>query len=132
MRYLLDTNAVIALLNVPNGRVAGRVRSHEPSEIGLSAVAVHELYYGAFRSQRREHNAGLVDGLLFEVLSFDREDARESGEIRAALAKRGTPIGPYDVLIAGQARARGLTLVTANTDEFTRVDGLAVEDWSKE
>lgn len=130
MRYLLDANAVIELLNDPDGPVALRVRSHAPHEIGLSVIALHELYYGAFRSKRREHNVGLVDGLLFEVLGFDREDGRHAGEIRAALAKQGSPIGPYDVLIAGQAKARDLILVTANVDEFRRVDSLAVEDWS--
>lgn len=132
IRYLLDANAVIALLNQPNGIVGRRVRSHHPSEVGLSAVAIHELYYGAFKSQRQEYNLGLVDSLLFEVVPFDREDARLAGEIRAELARRGRPIGPYDILIAGQAKARSLTLVTANTSEFERVSGLAVEDWSVE
>ena len=132
MRYLLDANAVIELLNQPDGTVLRRVRAHEPSDIGLSAIAVHELYYGAFRSHRQERNVGLVDGLHFEVVEFDREDGRHAGEIRAALAKRGTPIGPYDVLIAGQAKARDLTLVTANVGELRRVDGLTVEDWSRE
>ncbi len=131
MRYLLDANAVISLLNQPDGAVAGRVRSHDPSEVALSVIAVEELYDGAFRSKRQEHNVGLVDGLLFEVVGFDREDAREAGEIRAELARRGLPIGRYDLLIAGQARARDFTLVTANVDEFRRVDRLVVQDWSE-
>jgi tRNA(fMet)-specific endonuclease VapC len=63
------------------------------------------------------------------VIEFDQEDARQAGEIRATLAAAGTPIGPYDVLIAGQARARSLVLVTRNTGEFSRVGGLHVEDW---
>jgi tRNA(fMet)-specific endonuclease VapC len=130
IRYLLDTNAVIALLNEPGGVVARRVRRHEPVEIGLSAIAVHELYFGAFRSRRQEHNLDLIDRLLLEVVAFDREDGCQAGEIRAELARRGQPIGPYDVLIAGQAKARSLVLVTANTSEFMRVDGLAVENWS--
>jgi tRNA(fMet)-specific endonuclease VapC len=67
--------------------------------------------------------------LQFVVLEFDQEDARQAGEIRAALAAAGTPIGPYDVLIAGQARARSLVLVTHNTGEFSRVSGLNIEDW---
>jgi tRNA(fMet)-specific endonuclease VapC len=70
-----------------------------------------------------------VNALQFPVLEFDREDARQASEIRAHLASKGTPIGPYDVLIAGQAKARKLTLVTHNTTEFTRVPGLKVEDW---
>jgi tRNA(fMet)-specific endonuclease VapC len=130
IRYLLDTNVVVSLLKEPAGLVAHRLRSHEPAEVGLSVVATHEIYYGAFRSQRREHNLGIADALLFEVVPLDREDAREAGEIRAELARRGLPIGPYDVLIAGQARARALTLVTANGREFSRVEGLSVEDWS--
>jgi tRNA(fMet)-specific endonuclease VapC len=70
-----------------------------------------------------------VESLRFTVLEADQDDARHAGEIRAQLASRGTPTGPYDVLIAGQARARKLTLVTHNTTEFTRVQGLKVEDW---
>lgn len=131
MRFLLDTNAVIELLRRPDGPLRRRVRSHDPSEIGLSAIALHELYYGAFRSSGEEANVALVDGLRFEIVEFDGEDSRHAGEIRAALATGGTPIGPFDVLIAGQARARELTLVTANVREFRRVDGLAVEDWSQ-
>ncbi|WP_234967790.1 PIN domain-containing protein [Pontibaca methylaminivorans] len=64
------------------------------------------------------------------IIDFDREDARVAGEIRADLARQDTPIGRYDVLIAGQAKARGLILVTNNTGEFERVDGLKVEDWT--
>jgi tRNA(fMet)-specific endonuclease VapC len=70
-----------------------------------------------------------VDGLRFPVLEFDQDDARHAGEIRAQLASKGTAIGPNDVLIAGQARARRLTLVTHNTTEFARVHGLKLEDW---
>ncbi len=129
MRYLLDANAVIALLNDTTSPIASRIRRHEPRDIGVSALVIHELYYGAYKSQRVEKNVGRVDGLQFPVLEFDQEDARQAGEIRAQLASKGTPIGPYDVLIAGQARARTLTLVTHDTTEFNRVSGLKVEDW---
>lgn len=95
----------------------------------MSAVVIHELYYGAFKSQRVEKNVARVDGLQCPVLEFDHEDARQAGEIRAHLASKGTPIGPYDVLIAGQARARKLTFVTHNATEFRRVPNLRVEDW---
>ena len=70
-----------------------------------------------------------VDALQFKVLDLDQEDARRAAEIRAALASTGNPIGPYDVLIAGQAQERGLTLITHNVAEFSRVRGLRVEDW---
>jgi tRNA(fMet)-specific endonuclease VapC len=129
MRYLLDSNAIIALLNDTTSPIARRVRRRAPRDVALSAVVMHELYYGAFKSQRVEKNAARVDGIRLPVLEFDREDARQAGEIRAHLASKGTPIAPYDVLIAGQARARKLTLITHNTTEFTRVPGLKVEDW---
>lgn len=129
MRYLLDTNAVIALLNNKNPRHAQRARQNNPGDICISAIVSHELFYGAFKSQRAVSNVALVDNLQFEVLDFDKEDSRQAGEIRAALAAKGTPIGPYDALIAGQAIARNLILVTHNTDEFGRVPGLQIEDW---
>lgn len=130
MRYLLDTHAVIALLNNRNSSISQRARLNNPQDIGISAIVAHELFYGAFKSQRSARNVAMVDGLQFEVLAFDKEDSRQAGEIRAALAVKGTPIGPYDVLIAGQVMARNLILVTHNTDEFGRVPGLQIEDWT--
>jgi len=129
MRYLLDANVVIALLNDVASKAAKRARRVKPGDVAISAIVAHELFYGAFKSQRADRNVALVDALRFVVLDFDREDARQSGQIRALLAGKGTPIGPYDVLIAGQAIARSLTLVTHNTDEFRRVPGLRIEDW---
>jgi tRNA(fMet)-specific endonuclease VapC len=95
----------------------------------MSAIVMHELYFGAFKSQRRDRNLAIVDGLRIEVIPFDLEDARHAGDIRAVLAAQGMPIGAYDVLIAGQARARALTMVTRNLREFQRVDGLRSENW---
>ena len=95
----------------------------------MSAIAAHELYFGAFKSRRVMHHVALVDALPFVVLDFDKEDSRIAGEVRALLASRGMPIGPYDVLIAAQAKARELILVTHNTHEFGRVPGLRIEDW---
>lgn len=92
----------------------------------------HELWYGAYRSQKVAFNLETLR-LLFSdlpILDIDSEDAGVAGEIRAELARAGTPIGPYDVLIAGQAKARGFTLVTNNTDEFRRVVGLKLDDWT--
>jgi tRNA(fMet)-specific endonuclease VapC len=80
-------------------------------------------------SPPRKRNVALVDSLRFSALEFSREDARDAGEVRASLTVMGTPIGPYNVLIAGQARARGLVLVTRNTDGFARVPRLLIEDW---
>lgn len=131
MRYLLDANAVIALLNDATSRLARRARRERPSEIAISAIVAHELFYGAFKSQRVSQNVTLIDALQFAVLEFDKEDARQAGLIRAFLASKGTPIGPYDVLIAGQAMARNLTLVTRNAGEFARVPKLRLENWQR-
>jgi tRNA(fMet)-specific endonuclease VapC len=129
MIYLLDTHAVIALLNDRDSRISKRARSHKPADVGISAIVAHELYYGAFKSRRAEENVSLLDELNFEVLEFDKVDGRQAGEIRAALAILGTPIGPCDVLIAGQAKSRDLTLVSSNANEFSRVPGLRTENW---
>jgi tRNA(fMet)-specific endonuclease VapC len=129
MRYLLDTNVVIGLLNDATSKLARRARRERPADIAISAIVAHELFYGAFKSRRAAQNVALIDALQFAVLELDKEDARQAGEVRALLASGGTPIGPYDVLIAGQAKARNLILVTHNTDEFERVPGLRIDDW---
>jgi tRNA(fMet)-specific endonuclease VapC len=131
VNYLLDTNAVIALLG---GRepLLSRVRSHRPQEIVVSAIVTYELFYGAYKSRNQEKNLAKVAALQFESLAMDDEGARHAGDIRATLEKAGMPIGPYDLLIAGQARARSLTLVTRNTREFQRVADLQIEDWQNQ
>ena len=130
MRFLLDTNVMIGLLNRSSPKLEARVRQVPASEIGISAIVVQELYYGAFKSQRVSENLERLGLIRLETIPLDREDAEAAGKIRAALARSGAPIGPYDVLIAGQALARGLTLITNNLREFKRIDGLKAEDWS--
>ena len=130
MPWLLDTNAVIAVVNDPRGVVASRVRRKAPDAVFVSSIVMHELYYGAFKSTKQAANLAVVESLVFTVLTLDCEDARAAGAIRAQLKTAGTPIGPFDVLIAGQALCRGLTLVTNNLSEFARVPTLAVEDWN--
>lgn len=130
MLYLLDTNACIALLNGRPPSLVDRVRRHASSEFGLPAPVAYELYYGAFKSRYTDMNLELLDLIAFEIVPFDAADARAAGAVRAKLEAIGRPIGPLDTLIAGQALARGLVLVTANTQEFARVAGLHCEDWS--
>jgi tRNA(fMet)-specific endonuclease VapC len=130
MKFLLDANAVIGLL-AGQARLLRNVRRRRPDDVGLSVIATHELYFGAFRSTRTTINLDRIDALQFELVLFDRNDARVAGAIRAELAARGTPIGAYDVLIAAQARSRDLTLVTHNVSEFSRVPGLRWEDWER-
>lgn len=129
MIWLLDTNAVVALLLGKPSLLSERVRRHGPDQIGVSTVVMFELFYGAFRSDRLDRNLARLRSLEFERMPFEDDDAREAAAIRAHLDRLGTPIGPYDTLIAGQARARNLVLVTRNTAEFARVPDLKVEDW---
>jgi len=128
VKYLLDTSAVIAVLRRDSDFEA-RLRQHRPGDFGISTIVAHVLYFGAHKSRRRDENLARVDSLQFEAVSFDAEDARAAGRIRAELGATGKPICPYDVLIAGQALARELTLISRNLREFERVDGLRVEDW---
>jgi tRNA(fMet)-specific endonuclease VapC len=125
---LLDTNAVIKILNGDSAfdERAGRYRA---GEIGVPSIVMYELYFGAFKARHSARNVESIDLLHFQTVDFNTEDAKAAGEVRATLAAAGTPIGPYDILIAGQALARDLTLVTRNTREFSRVSGLRTEDW---
>jgi tRNA(fMet)-specific endonuclease VapC len=133
MAWLLDTNAVIALVTRRSEALRLRVEAAEPGTLATSTVVAHELYVGAYRSQKIAFNLETLRLLFADlvVLDLDREDARTAGEIGAMLSRQGTPIGPHDVLIAGQAKARGLTLVTNNLSEFRRVPGLTLEDWTR-
>ena len=135
---LLDTNVAVALINRTSQLVRTRFSAmrNAGGTIALSSIVVFELRYGVARSQRKQFNAAAVNEFQFGggnllLLPFDDEDAAHAGALRAALAARGMPIGPYDVLIAGQALRHRATLVTANTREFARVPGLKVEDWTR-
>jgi tRNA(fMet)-specific endonuclease VapC len=129
---LLDTNAVISLVTRRSDALLRRVEVTEPGSLAVSSVVAHELYFGAYHSQKVAFNLETLRLLFTDlaILDFNREDARVAGEIRAELKRQGTPIGPYDTLIAGQAKARDFTLVTNNTGEFSWIDGLRIEDWS--
>jgi len=129
--YLLDTNAVIALIGRKSDELIKRIFHSPPNSIALSSIVVYELYFGAHKSVKIQYNLETLRLLLadFPIMEFDQQDAFIAGEIRAVLERKGTPIGPYDILIAGQAKARNLTLVTNNIGEFSRVENLQVEDW---
>ena len=128
MKYLLDTNAVIKILNGER-KLIRRVQANHAADIGLPAIVMHELYFGAFHGRKTNETIALIERLAFDVVDFQIDDARCAAEIRAMLAAVGAPIGPFDILIAGQALARDLTLITHNTREFARVNGLRIEDW---
>jgi tRNA(fMet)-specific endonuclease VapC len=129
MKYLLDSNVIIAMLNDGRSKPAKMIRLQAYDSIGIPSIVIHELYYGAFKSPRARSNGELVDALNFVTVELDRQDARVAGEVRAYLERLGTPISAYDNLIAGQAMARNLVLVTHNLREFSRVPGLKIEDW---
>lgn len=132
MSYLLDTNAWISVLNRPQGPVAARLKVHTPSEVFLCSVVLGELLTGAHKSSRRAVNLTMIHFLQrqFASLPFDDAAADQYAQIRAHLEAAGTPIGPHDTQIAAIALVHGLTLVTHNTSEFSRVPGLALEGWS--
>jgi tRNA(fMet)-specific endonuclease VapC len=136
LTYLLDTNAVIALLKNKPARVRERLRRtvSEDTLIAVSSVVLFDLWYGAARSERRQENTERLRAFLsgeISVLPFEGADATIAGELRATLEMGGTPIGPYDLLIAAQALRASATLVTANVSEFARVPDLAWQDWAR-
>jgi tRNA(fMet)-specific endonuclease VapC len=136
MEYLLDTNACIALINRTSEPVRKRFsKAVESGErVWVPSVSLYELWYGVAKSVQTEANTLRLKMFLagpVRVLEFGEDDARTAGEIRNTLERAGRPIGTYDLLIAGQALSRGLTLVTANTKEFARVKGLVWEDWGR-
>ena len=133
---LLDTNVAIAAINDSTRRVADSIAhaGRQGRPVAMSSIVLFELRFGIANSRRHGSNERRLANFLggpVEVLPFDGEDARAAGELRAALKAAGTPIGPYDLLIAGQALRHGATLVTANTREFGRVPELRVEDWTR-
>jgi tRNA(fMet)-specific endonuclease VapC len=133
--YLLDTNACIALINGSEINVRRRFKRAVAREsvILLSSIVAFELWYGVAKSQRKDSNTQRLETFLggpLEWALFDEDDARAAGTVRAELETVGRPVGAYDVLLAGQARRRGATLVTSNTKEFARVQGLKWEDWA--
>jgi tRNA(fMet)-specific endonuclease VapC len=133
--YLLDTNVCIALINGTSGRVRSAFMQavRRKAALQTSSIVAHELWYGVAKSARVVQNANRLAAFLgsdVAVLDYSAQDAQAAGEIRAELERQGQRIGEYDTLIAGQAFARNLILVTANTSEFGRVKGLIVEDWT--
>lgn len=135
MKYLLDTNACIALINQkpPGVRVRLDGALAGGAEIFVSSIVEFELWYGVAKSAHHDANSRRVEAFFsgpVRLLPFDEGDARSSGKIRASLEAAGRSIGAYDLLIAGQAVRRQLTLITANAREFARVKGLVWEDWA--
>jgi len=134
LTYLLDSNVCIRLINNSSPAVTNRLASQQPEDILISTITQLELYYGAYRSAQQERNLQILQRFFsqFTIIPLDPEAARIAGRIRAELAASGTPIGPYDLQIAAIAMANNLILVTHNTREFGRVNGLQIEDWEEE
>jgi|SRR5450432_3812797 tRNA(fMet)-specific endonuclease VapC len=133
--FCLDTNIVISAINLRPAHIRARLEAELASgvTIGIPAIVLFEMRYGATKSDRRARSEASLEAFLSLAVtpwSFEPEDAAHAGDIRAELEKAGTPIGHYDYLIAGQARSRGAALVTLNHREFSRVPGLIVTDWA--
>lgn len=131
MRYLLDTNVCVMFLSGKNQNLLDKFTAVSSSDKVLCSVVVGELYYGAYRSQRRADSLKRIQGFVarFVSLPFNDDAANIYGDIRASLEKQGMPIGPYDLQIASIALVRNLILVTHNVSEFSRVLNLQIEDW---
>jgi len=130
VKFLLDTNICIAIINERPPGVIERFRRYELGEIGVSSITVSELAFGVAKTGSKRNSLALQKFLSpLEIVPFTAEAAFVAGSVRSELEKRGRPIGPMDVLIASHAKALGVTVVTNNTREFERVPGLKVENW---
>jgi tRNA(fMet)-specific endonuclease VapC len=131
MNYLPDTNACISYLNNPQSPVRYRMERLQPSSVFVCSVVKAELYFGVINSRQPLKNREKIEIFLQQLGSFPFDDAAALlyGEVRATLSQAGRTIGPYDLQIAAIALERNLILVTHNTEEFSRVDGLKLEDW---
>ena len=131
MHYLLDTNICIYLIKKRPPKVLERFRQHSPQDVAISTITLFELEYGVEKSQYQQRSKDALAKFLLplNLINLDRPSAIEAAIIRAQLEKKGMPIGPYDLLIAGLARSRDMTLVTNNIKEFERVVGLHLENW---
>ncbi|UTY34623.1 type II toxin-antitoxin system tRNA(fMet)-specific endonuclease VapC [Treponema putidum] len=129
--YLLDTNICIFLKNKKSPNVLHKIKEKKHLGIYISSITVAELQFGVYNSKYMERNRiSLIKFLTpFSVLNFDDRDAEEFGKIRTSLKNEGKIIGAYDMLIAAQALAKNLILVTDNTKEFCRIKNLTIEDW---
>lgn len=129
--FLLDSNTCIQFLNGRSASIERRLRGTKPSGVKLCSLVKAELWYGAARSNNTASVMGKLTAFFapYESFPFDDAAAAEYGQIRGQLAQAGAPIGPNDLMIAAIARGRGLTLVTHNTREFSRIPGLSTEDW---
>lgn len=130
MKYLLDTDMLIYVFKRA-GNCLALLAAQNDSDIAISTINLFELEYGMGKSDNRIKMDSYVATLCrrYVVLDFDRAASQQAGVIRALLDTRGTPIGPYDIQMAGIALSKNLTLVTRNTREFVRVPGLQVENW---
>jgi tRNA(fMet)-specific endonuclease VapC len=131
LRYLLDTDICIYVINERPAQVVAQFLAHEDEGIGISAITAAELQFGV-RKSGSQRNVRALDAFLapLTIFDFDAAAAQAYGEIRTALERKGVPIGPLDTQIAAHALALGMTLVTNNVREFKRVPGLRVENWA--
>jgi tRNA(fMet)-specific endonuclease VapC len=133
VKYLVDTNILIYLCNSKSKLLENKFKTHQPEEFAVSSITIGELIYGVNKSQQRDRNLQAILKIVspFRILDFDSSDGWQYGEIRAELEKKGMSIGGNDIMIAAQAKRRGLIVITNNTKEYKRIIGLKIEDWTK-
>ena len=131
MKYILDTNVCIKILNGSNKNILNKISKISSNDILIPSIVRFELYYGAYKSKISIKTLNVLNDFLnsFETLKFDDNVAETAGKLRADLAAKGTPIGPYDIIIAATAVHSNLTLITHNIKEFSRIMSLKIEDW---
>jgi len=133
MKYFLDTNICSYFLKGINENLRDRLLSENPNEIKIPSIVKAELLYGAEKSMKRDYNLKRISEFILPlgIIGFNDAEASEYGEIRADLEKKGTRIGPNELVIASIVKANNGILITNNTKEFSRVEGLLIEDWTK-
>jgi tRNA(fMet)-specific endonuclease VapC len=131
MIYVLDTNTCIYFLNGTSSRIRDQIAFRKPSELAITSITAAELYHGAYHSKQITKNLEVLQKFFadLQILPFHRKAAREFGRLKERLRKKGKLIGVFDLMIAAIVHREDVTLVTHNTGEFTRIEGLLLEDW---
>jgi tRNA(fMet)-specific endonuclease VapC len=133
MKYILDTNVCIRLLKGASPFLRKKIENISTENISIPSIVRFELFYGAYKSNRKEETLKKLNEFLstFDTIDLDNQICETAGKIRADLEKKGLPIGPYDLLIGACALNKGYILVTHNKKEFSRIDNLLMEDWEE-
>lgn len=134
MMYFIDTNTCVYFLKGKYPSIAEEFKKHKPEEIKIPSMVKAELLFGVEKSKHKEKNLEACNEFLepFDVMAFDDRSTPIYGKLRSLLERKGSPVGPNDMIIAATVMARNGVLITHNINEFKKIDGLALEDWVRE